>query len=80
MATVNFIKYKKQSAGALSGVTRYILQDEKTLDENGRQLVSGQNCTRHSWPTGSSRPPGPPAARTAPSGSTTTSSPFLRTR
>ena len=45
MATVNFIKYKKQSAGALSGVTRYILQDEKTLDENGRQLVSGQNCT-----------------------------------
>ena len=44
MATVNFIKYKKQSAGALSGVTRYILQDEKTLDENGRQLVSGQNC------------------------------------
>ena len=45
MATVNFIKYKKQSAGALSGVTQYISQDEKTLDENGRQLVSGQNCT-----------------------------------
>ena len=45
MATVNFIKYKKQSAGALSGVTRYISQDEKTLDENDRQLVSGQNCT-----------------------------------
>ena len=45
MATVNFIKYKKQSAGALSGVTRYISQDEKTLDEKGRQLVSGQNCT-----------------------------------
>ena len=45
MATVNFIKYKKQSAGALSGVTQYVSQDEKTLDENGRQLVSGQNCT-----------------------------------
>ena len=45
MATVNFIKYKKQSAGALSGVTRYVSQDEKTLDENDRQLVSGQNCT-----------------------------------
>ena len=45
MATVNFIKYKKQSAGALSGVTRYVSQNEKTLDENGRQLVSGQNCT-----------------------------------
>ena len=45
MATVNFIKYKKQSAGALSGVTRYISQDEKTLDKDGRQLVSSQNCT-----------------------------------
>lgn len=45
MATVNFIKYKKQSAGALSGVTQYVSQDEKTLDENDRQLVSGQNCT-----------------------------------
>ena len=29
MATVNFIKYKKQSAGALSGVTQYVSQDEK---------------------------------------------------
>ena len=45
MATVHFIKYKKQSAGALSGVTRYVSQNEKTLDEHGRQLVSGQNCT-----------------------------------
>ena len=45
MATVNFIKYKKQSAGALSGVTQYVSQDEKTLDENDRQLVSGHNCT-----------------------------------
>ena len=45
MATVNFIKYKKQSAGALRGVTQYVLQDEKTLDEQGHQQVSGQNCT-----------------------------------
>ena len=45
MATVNFIKYKKQSAGALSGVTRYISQEEKIRDMDGRQLVSGQNCT-----------------------------------
>ena len=79
MATVNFIKYKKQSAGALSGVTRYISQDEKTLDENGRQLVSGQNCTPQ-LADREFQAPGPPAARTAPSGSTTTSSPFLRTR
>ena len=45
MATVNFIKYKKQSAGALSGVTRYISQEEKIRDMDGRQLISGQNCT-----------------------------------
>ena len=45
MATVNFIKYKKQSAGALSGVTRYVSQEEKIRDMDGRQLVSGQNCT-----------------------------------
>ena len=45
MATVNFIKYKKQSAGALSGVTRYVSQEEKTRDMDSRQLVSGQNCT-----------------------------------
>ena len=29
MATVNFIKYKRQSAGALSGVTQYVSQEEK---------------------------------------------------
>ena len=43
--TVNFIKYKKQSAGALSGVTRYVSQEEKIRDMDSRQLVSGQNCT-----------------------------------
>ena len=45
MATVNFIKYKSQSAGALSGVTQYVSQEEKIRDMDGRQLVSGQNCT-----------------------------------
>ena len=45
MATVTFIKYQKQSAGALRGVVQYVSQDEKTLDENGSQLISGQNCT-----------------------------------
>lgn len=45
MATVAFIKYQKQSAGALRGVAQYVSQDEKTLDENGSQLISGQNCT-----------------------------------
>ena len=41
MATVNFIKYKRQSAGALSGVTQYVSQEEKIRDMDGRQLVSG---------------------------------------
>ena len=45
MATVTFIKYAKQSAGALGGVAAYIEQANKTMQENGRQLVSGQNCT-----------------------------------
>ena len=45
MATVTFIKYAKQSAGALGGVAAYIAQANKTMQENGRQLVSGQNCT-----------------------------------
>ena len=45
MATVTFIKYQKQSAGALRGVAQYVSQDEKTLDESGSQLISGQNCT-----------------------------------
>ena len=45
MATVTFIKYAKQSAGALGGVAAYVAQANKTMQEDGRQLVSGQNCT-----------------------------------
>ncbi len=45
MATVSFIKYQKQSAGALRGVAQYVSQNGKTVDDNGRRLVSGQNCT-----------------------------------
>lgn len=44
MATVTFIKYERQSAGALHGVTDYVAQKEKTMREDGQQLVSGQNC------------------------------------
>lgn len=43
MATVTFIRYEKQSAGALHGVAQYVSQREKTV-ENGRWLVDGQNC------------------------------------
>lgn len=45
MATVTFIKYGKQSTGALNGVAAYVSQKSKTMQEDGRQLVSGQNCT-----------------------------------
>ena len=46
MATVNFIRYKEQSAGALKGVAEYVAQKEKTVNAaSGQRLVSGQNCT-----------------------------------
>ena len=45
MATVTFIKYEKQSAGALHGVAAYVSQKSKTMQEDGRRLISGQNCT-----------------------------------
>ncbi len=45
MATVTFIKYQKQSAGALRSVAGYVSQKQKTEQEDGWQLVSGQNCT-----------------------------------
>ncbi len=44
MATVTFIKYERQSAGALRGVTGYVAQKEKTMTVDGQQLVSGHNC------------------------------------
>ena len=41
MVTVSFIKYQKQSAGALRSVVQYVSQSGKTFGENGNQLVSG---------------------------------------
>lgn len=46
MATVNFIRYARQSAGALNSVMQYVAQAEKTWDEaSGQRLISGQNCS-----------------------------------
>ena len=45
MATVTFIKYGKQSAGALNGVAAYVSQKSKTMQKDGQQFISGQNCT-----------------------------------
>ena len=44
MATVIFIKKSKQTPSAMRGCIRYCVQEKKTVDENGRQYVSGVNC------------------------------------
>ena len=45
MATVTYIKEKKQHLGAMAAVMKYCAQDQKTLDElSGQRLVSGINC------------------------------------
>lgn len=45
MATVTFIKYAKQSAGALGGVAAYVSRKDKTMQEGERRLIGGQNCS-----------------------------------
>ena len=45
MATVTYIKEKKQYLGAMVAVMKYCAQDQKTMDElSERKLVSGVNC------------------------------------
>ena len=44
MATVNFIKYRKQSAFTLRGVVQYACQKSKTLLPDGCRLITGVNC------------------------------------
>ena len=36
---------QKQSAGTIHGVAGYVSQKQKTVQEDGQQLVSGQSCT-----------------------------------
>ena len=45
MATVNYIREKRQSLSAMRGVIGYCSQEMKTVDENGRRYLSGVNCT-----------------------------------
>ena len=45
MATVNYIREKRQSFSAMRGVIGYCSQEMKTVDENGRRYLSGVNCT-----------------------------------
>ena len=45
MATVTYIREKKQSLGAMKAVMRYCMKAEKIWDEqSGRNLISGINC------------------------------------
>ena len=45
MATVTYIKEKKQHLSAMIAVMKYCAQEQKTMDElSGQRLVSGVNC------------------------------------
>ena len=44
MATCSFIKESKQTAGAMGRVLRYVSQEKKTVDPDGRKYLSGINC------------------------------------
>ncbi|MBC5735199.1 relaxase/mobilization nuclease domain-containing protein [Lawsonibacter sp. NSJ-51] len=44
MATCSFIKESKQTAGAMGRVLRYVSQEKKTVDLDGRKYLSGVNC------------------------------------
>ena len=47
MATVTFIKYKRQTGGTLRSVAQYVSQAKKTVAQTGHPLTSGLNCTPH---------------------------------
>lgn len=44
MATCSFIREKKQTAGAMGGVLRYVAQEQKTMDTDGTRYLTGVNC------------------------------------
>lgn len=44
MATCSFIKESKQTADAMGRVLRYVSQEKKTVDLDGRRYLSGVNC------------------------------------
>ena len=44
MATCSFIREKKQTAGAMGGVLRYVAQEQKTVDTDGTRYLTGVNC------------------------------------
>ena len=45
MATVTYIREKRQSISAMRGVIGYCSQEMKTVDEHGHRYLSGVNCT-----------------------------------
>lgn len=45
MATVTYIRERKQTPSAMAGVIAYCSQELKTVDGGGRRYLSGVNCT-----------------------------------
>lgn len=46
MATCSFIREKKQTAGAMGGVLRYVAQEQKTEDTDGTRYHP-HLCQKH---------------------------------
>ena len=44
IATCNYIQESKQNTSAMLAVIRYVSQEKKTVDENGKRYLSGVNC------------------------------------
>ena len=44
MATCNFIRETRQNLSAMQAVIRYVSQESKTTDEDGKQYLSGIHC------------------------------------
>ena len=44
MATCNFIRESHQNASAMRAVIRYVSQEKKTVDTDGRRYLSGVGC------------------------------------
>ena len=45
MATVNFVPYEIQNITYLKNTLDYVQREDKTVMEDGKQLVTGLNCT-----------------------------------
>ena len=47
---------RRQTAGAMGGVLRYVAQEQKTVDTDGTRYLTGVNCMQRTWPARASWP------------------------